>query len=59
MLYFSHTAFEIISKRILQVDVCVFGVGTGGTITGVGRFLKERNPNIKVRFRSKRANILI
>lgn len=33
---------------LLQVDACVFGVGTGGTITGVGTFLREKNPNIKV-----------
>lgn len=31
-----------------QVDVLVAGVGTGGTLTGVGRYLKGRNPNIKV-----------
>ena len=42
------TAEEIWRDTDGQVDVFVAGVGTGGTITGVGEVLKERNPNIKI-----------
>ena len=31
-----------------RVDVLVAGVGTGGTITGVGEYLRERNPQLRV-----------
>lgn len=42
------TTAEEIFKDLKDVDVLVAGVGTGGTITGVGSRLKELNPNIKV-----------
>ena len=42
------TAQEIIDDTDGQLDIFVAGVGTGGTITGVGEALKAHNPNIKV-----------
>lgn len=42
------TAEEIWRDTDGQVDIFVGGVGTGGTITGVGEVLKQRNPNLKV-----------
>ena len=42
------TAKEIIDDTNHHIDIFIAGVGTGGTITGVGRALKKLNPNIKV-----------
>ena len=42
------TALEIWEQTEGRVDAFVAGVGTGGTITGVGEVLKDKNPNIKI-----------
>lgn len=46
--HFEHTGPEIFEDTDGEVDIFVAGVGTGGTVTGVGQYLKSRKPGVRV-----------
>ena len=47
-IHYQQTAAEIWKEMKGKVDVFIAGVGSGGTLQGIGKFLKERNPKVKI-----------
>lgn len=57
-MHFETTGPAIWEDTAGEVDVFVAGIGSGGTVTGAGKYLKSKNPNIKVRLSLAESDLL-